>query len=122
MEAFIIKKVSTGYKFDLFAANGERIASSEVYSSEAACRKGIQSVRLFAPSAGIEEQWEEGYARLSNPKFEAYRDKSGAYRFRLRARNGKIIAVSDSYTAKASCLDGIESVRKNAACLSNERS
>ena len=43
-----------------------------------------------------------------------YQDKAGEYRFRLKARNGEIIAVSEGYVAKASCLNGIESVRKNA--------
>ena len=43
-----------------------------------------------------------------------YQDKAGEYRFRLKARNGEIIGVSEGYTAKASCLNGIESVQKNA--------
>ncbi|MBQ9195924.1 MAG: YegP family protein [Clostridia bacterium] len=33
----------------------------------------------------------------------------------MKATNGQIIAVSEGYVAKASCLNGIESVRKNAA-------
>lgn len=48
-------------------------------------------------------------------KFELYTDKSGQYRFRLKAANGEIIAASEAYKAKASALNGIESVRKNAA-------
>jgi uncharacterized protein YegP (UPF0339 family) len=51
---------------------------------------------------------------LTNPKFELYLDRAGKYRFRLKARNGEIIAVSEGYTAKASCENGIDSVRKNA--------
>ena len=35
------------------------------------------------------------------------------FTFRLKAKNGEIIAVSESYKAKSSCLNGIESVRKN---------
>ena len=50
----------------------------------------------------------------TNLKFELYKDKAGEYRFRLKARNGQIIAASEGYTAKAGCLNGIESVRKNA--------
>ena len=52
--------------------------------------------------------------KLTNPKFELYLDKHGTYRFRLKARNGEIIAVSEVYNAKAGCLNGIDSVRKNA--------
>ena len=43
-----------------------------------------------------------------------YVDKAGEYRFRLKARNGEIIVTSEGYKAKAGCLNGIESVRKNA--------
>jgi len=48
-------------------------------------------------------------------KFEYYKDKKGKYRFRLKAGNGEIIAVGEAYESKAGCLNGIESVRKNAA-------
>ena len=43
-----------------------------------------------------------------------YTDKAGEFRFRLKARNGQIIATSEGYVSKASCENGIESVRKNA--------
>ncbi|HPJ70794.1 MAG TPA: YegP family protein, partial [Candidatus Mcinerneyibacteriales bacterium] len=47
-------------------------------------------------------------------KFEMYQDKKGEFRFRLKAVNGQVIATSEGYTSKKSCLAGIESVRKNA--------
>lgn len=51
---------------------------------------------------------------MENPKFEIYKDKAGEYRFRLKAPNGEIIAVGEGYTTKASCLNGIESIKENA--------
>ena len=48
------------------------------------------------------------------PKFEVYVDEMGGYHFRLRARNGQIIAVSQSYKSKEGCLKGIKSVKLNA--------
>jgi uncharacterized protein YegP (UPF0339 family) len=48
-------------------------------------------------------------------KFELYNDKSGKYRFRLKAGNGEVIAVGEAYETKASANNGIESVKKNAA-------
>ena len=48
------------------------------------------------------------------PKFEVYLDRIGEYRFRLRARNGQIIAVSQGYKSKEGCMKGIESVKTNA--------
>lgn len=47
-------------------------------------------------------------------KFEIYKDKAGKFRFRLKAGNGEVIAVGEAYESKASCLNGIESIRKNA--------
>ena len=47
-------------------------------------------------------------------KFELYKDKAGEFRFRLKAGNGETILSSEGYTTKASCENGIESVRKNA--------
>ena len=114
MGKFVIRRVQSGLKFDLKAGNGQTILTSEVYTTEAACRKGIESVMKNAPLARIENQTEAPRVTQVHPKFEMYLDKKGAYRFRLKARNGEIIAVSDSYAAKAGCLNGIESVRQNA--------
>ncbi len=47
-------------------------------------------------------------------KFELYKDSAGKFRFRLKASNGQIIATGEAYETKASALNGIESVRKNA--------
>lgn len=47
-------------------------------------------------------------------KFELYQDKSGKFRFRLKASNGQVIASGQAYETRASALKGIESVRKNA--------
>ncbi len=114
MGKFVIKKTETGVKFDLKASNGEVIATSEVYSSDSACKNGIESVRKNAPIAAVEDQTQEGYAKEKNPKFEVYLDKAGEYRFRLTATNGQIIATGEGYKAKAGCLNGIDSVKKNA--------
>ena len=106
MGKFVIKETKNGgFKFDLKAGNGEVIATSEVYSGEAACKKGIESVRKNAVEAKLEDQTVEGFAAVTNPKFEVYADKAGEFRFRLKARNGEIIAVSEGYKAKNSCLN-----------------
>jgi len=114
MGKFVIRKTATGIKFDLKAGNGKVIATSEVYESEAACRNGIESVQKNAPIAAVEDQSVEGFATEKCPKFELYIDKAGEFRFRLKAKNGQVIAVSEGYKAIASCKNGIESVKKNA--------
>lgn len=114
MGKFMVKHVATGIKFDLKAVNGEVIATSEVYNSKRACLNGIKSVMRNAVKAPVEDQTLEGYAKEKHPKFEVYRDKAGEFRFRLKATNAKIIVVSEGYTTKANCLNGIESVKSNA--------
>ena len=52
-------------------------------------------------------------------KFVVSTRKNGEFQFCLLANNGEIILVSEGYTAKASCLQGIDSVKKNAAHLDN---
>jgi uncharacterized protein YegP (UPF0339 family) len=47
-------------------------------------------------------------------KFEIFVDRKKQYRFRLKATNGEIIAVGESYETKAACLKGIRSIQKNA--------
>ena len=115
MSRFVIREVESGVKFDLKATNGQVILTSEVYASEASCKQGVASVQKNAPIANVEDQTVEGYAVQKHPKFEIYQDKAGEYRFRLKARNGQIIAVSEGYKAKASCINGVDSVKENAA-------
>lgn len=114
MGKFVVKATKTGFVFNLKAGNGETIATSEVYTTEAACLKGVESVRKNAVDAKLEDQTVAEVAAVTNPKFEMYTDKAGEFRFRLKARNGEVIAASEGYKAKASCLNGIDSVRRNA--------
>ena len=114
MSKFILRRVSSGFKFDLTAANGQTILHSEVYASRAAALRGIASVQSCAGIAGLENRTEASWTPVPNPRFEMYLDRAGEYRFRLKARNGKIIGISEGYSAKAGCLGGIESVKNNA--------
>ena len=60
MGKYVIKKGKSGSYFVLKAANGEPIGKSEDYSSEAACKNGIESVKKNAPIANLEDQTVEG--------------------------------------------------------------
>ncbi len=48
-------------------------------------------------------------------KFVISLRKNGEFQFNLKAGNGQVILSSEGYVAKASCLNGIESVRTNSA-------
>ncbi len=113
MGKFVVKQTSTGFKFDLKAGNGEVIATSEVYTTKAACLNGIESVKNNCVGE-VEDLTAAEVVTVKHPKFELYEDKAGEFRFRLKAKNGEVIAVSEGYKAKKSCENGIESVKKNA--------
>lgn len=113
MGKFVVKATATGFKFDLKATNGQVIATSEVYTTMAACLKGIESVKANCVG-DVEDQTVEGFATVKHPKFEMYTDKAGEFRFRLKAKNGEVIAVSEGYKTKPNCENGINSVKKNA--------
>ena len=114
MGKFVINATKTGFTFHLKASNGETIATSEVYKAIASCRNGIESVRKNSAVAGVEDQTVEGFEKVKHPKFEVYTDARGEFRFRLKATNGEIIAASEGYKTKASCLNGVDSVKRNA--------
>ena len=115
MGKFVIKAAKSGIKFDLKAGNGEVIASSQVYKSLVSAKNGIASVTANAAIAEIEDQTVEGFATVKHPKFQIYQDKAGEFRFRLKAKNGQIIATSEGYKTLASAKKGIASVKKNSA-------
>jgi uncharacterized protein YegP (UPF0339 family) len=111
---FVLRKTASGVKFDLQATNGQVILSSEVYKTHSAAVKGIVSIQKSAADAPVEDQTGEDRAEMPNPKFEMYRDKAGQYRFRLKARNGRIVGVSEAYSSRTGCMSGMESVKINA--------
>lgn len=105
------------YNFRLKASNKETIAVSggTGYSSLTACKAGIESVRKNS-SSQIEDQTLKNVTTLPNPKFELYQDKANEFRYRLRARNGEIICISENgYASKDGCKKGIASLAKWSA-------
>ena len=76
MGKFVVRKTNTGVKFDLKATNGQVIATSEVYTTEAACLKGIESVKNNCVG-GIEDQTVENFEVIKHPKFEGVSVSTG---------------------------------------------
>lgn len=111
---YTIQRHRQGYRFILKAPSGEVLAVSELYSKIESCLNGIEAVRKNSIGE-IEDQTQDSVSRISHPKFELYLNKIGEFRFRLKARNGEIIAVSEGYKSRQACLNAIESVKKNAA-------
>ena len=103
------------YHINLLAGNGEIILSSQMYASQRGALKGINSVTVNAPEAGICDLTAEKVTPVSNPKFEIFEGKDKKFYFRLVAKNAKAIGSSEGYNDMSACKNGIKSVKKNAA-------
>ncbi len=113
MSKFLLKPTKSGIKFDLLGSDGAVLVISEVYTSEKACLNGIESVKKSC-AGGVEDQTVEGFQSLAHPKFEVYADRGDKFRFRLKAVNGQIVAVSKAYADKAECLACAAAVKAGA--------
>ena len=100
MGKFVITKRANGeFQFKLKAGNGQTILASEGYTTMAACKNGIESVKKNSQV---------------DARFERKEAKNGAPYFNLKATNGQVIGKSEMYSSAAACENGIESVKKNA--------
>lgn len=100
MGKFVITKRKNGeFQFSLKATNGQEILGSEGYTTMAACKNGIESVKKNA---------------ADEARFERKEAKNGAPYFVLKAGNGQVIGQSEMYSSEASRDNGIASVMKNA--------
>lgn len=112
--AFVYYKTEKGgYAYRLKANNKETIAvCGETYTTLPAMKNGIESVRANC-EAHVEDLTLKKAQNLTNPKFEVYLDKAGKFRYRLKAKNGDTIAISEEgYASKDGCKKGIGSVAR----------
>jgi uncharacterized protein YegP (UPF0339 family) len=97
---FVLSTTKDGqYMFNLKAANGQVILTSERYQSKDGALGGIESVRK---NAGLDERYERRAASNGDPYFV------------LKAANHQEIGRSETYSSQAAMENGIESVKKNA--------
>ncbi len=109
----VYKDAASKFRFRLRADNNKIIVIGEAYEQYKSCINGIRSIQKNA-KASIEDITVEGQ-RVSNPKFQIYKDNAGKFRFHLFARNGKIIAdSSEGYETKEACLNGIDVVGQSS--------
>ena len=91
--------INEQYMFNLKAANGEVILTSELYNEKPGAVHGIESVKVYA---------------IEDGHFERKRAKSGEPFFVLKASNGEIIGKSEMYSSSWAMERGIRSVKRNA--------
>lgn len=95
------------YRWRLRHRNGNVIATpGEGYSRKESCEDSIEGLREYAPDADVLD--------IEQAAFEIYEDQAGEYRWRLRHRNGNIVADSgEGYTRRSSAEQGIDSLKRN---------
>ncbi|MFT4963216.1 MAG: hypothetical protein ACI9PP_000482 [Halobacteriales archaeon] len=89
------------------AEDSHIVVDSGGYESESGAKKAVERVRKFLPGADLID--------VGEAAFEIYEDEGGDHRWRLRHRNGNILATaSQGYASRTGVWDGIESVKRNA--------
>ena len=110
MPKFQVYKDAAGKcRFRLRADNNKIVAIGEAYEQHAGCLNGVKSIQKIC-NVHVEDTTIEGFEKLTNPKYQVYKDAAGEFRFRLIARNGEMVADSEGYESKEGCLNGIEVV------------
>ncbi len=104
----LLEAVNGEWYFNLIAQNYEIIGTSETYVSKSNAERGMETVRNL-----IVQQLRIEAAETGGAEFQVFVGADDQYYFRLRAANGEIVLQSEGYVAKASALNGIESVRNN---------
>jgi uncharacterized protein YegP (UPF0339 family) len=97
---YALSKTSDGrFLFNLKAANGEKILTSESYDAKASAVNGIESVRSNAPN---------------DTQFDRMTSKDNMPYFVLKAANGEIVGTSQQYSSDEAMETGVQSVKANA--------
>ncbi|MCB0570116.1 MAG: YegP family protein [Phaeodactylibacter sp.] len=111
---FEVREASNGQPyFVLKAGNGAVLGVSETYSSKANVEKGIASVMNNAPKSEIEDLTAAD-APKRKAEFELFNGKAGDIYFRMRAKNGQVLFVSEGYSSKQAAQNGIETIMELA--------
>jgi uncharacterized protein YegP (UPF0339 family) len=96
---YVLKKANNGQFFwNLTAANGQTILTSEMYTSKPAAENGIASARVNS---------------LINEHYERKTNRAGEPMFNLKAANHQVIGTSEGYSSEAAREAGIASVKVN---------
>ena len=93
-----ISQESDGYTATLSASNGGTLLKTEKYKSLSGVKNGIETIKR----------------NIDGGNFAISVDKYGHYRFKLFNQSNRLICVSEDYSSKNKCENGIESVKRFA--------
>ncbi len=108
----IYKDAAGKFRFRLLNNEGKIVAVGEAYEQHASCLNGIKSIQKNCNS-DVEDSTVENAPKLTNPKYQIFKDTAGEFRFHLKASNGEIIAESKGYGAKEECQRVLDAVRNS---------
>lgn len=116
---YLIEKKEDSFSFKLYSIGGKLLAKSGSYKTPELCKKGIASLRVNsdAPLCDLTLPKHEMGEMPKCPKIELYKDEDdayGSYNFRIKAKNGIVIACGEGYGTKPRCLDVIGALRTSA--------
>ncbi|RMB13286.1 uncharacterized protein YegP (UPF0339 family) [Haloplanus aerogenes] len=102
----VFEDAAEEWRWRLVAANGEIIADSgEGYTSRHEAREAAGRVQAYAPDADVLD--------VDDAAFEVYEDAAGEWRWRLRHRNGEIVADSgEGYASRSGVRDAVQRVKR----------
>jgi hypothetical protein len=107
----VYKDTAGKFRFRLRADNDKIVAVGEAYEQHAGCLNGIKSVQRNCNSE-IEDLTVED-RKVSNPKYQIFKDAADEFRFHLKAANGGIIAESGGFRTKEDCLRTVDVVKSS---------
>ncbi|WP_115865282.1 YegP family protein [Halorussus litoreus] len=96
------------YRWRLVSSNDEIVADcGQGYSDRSGATEAVERVRGYVPDADT--------LTVGEAAVEVYEDAAGEYRWRLRHRNGTILATGgEGYSDRSGAVDGVDSVKRNA--------
>lgn len=96
------------YTFYLYANNGEKLLSSEEYTTYIGAVNGIETHKM----------------NIEQGNFRVTLTKRGDYIYKLLNKNGQLLSLGEHYKTKRRCLNAVESVKrfaKNSPVLTDSK-
>ena len=109
MGRFLMMREGECYRFVLLSDKGRALAASAPYATADACKKGICSLALYAPTAPLTDA--TAGERSGNPKIEIT-EQNGALFYAVKSRNGKSVLRSAPHKTRKACLRAVAMLRE----------
>lgn len=108
--SYVIEQADSGeFYFNVVAANGQVIGTSEMYATKSNAQGGITATMAAVNAASATP------VNAGGEGFQTFKGADGKTYFHLRAKNGEIVLQSQGYSSKSAAENGISSVKSNGS-------